>query len=63
MRDLEDEDSYNYGPNEMVDLKYNNPRLYDKIMNQNVGDKDQIDAFYKENLRRAKDYINQQRER
>lgn len=62
MRDLEEEDSYDYGPNEMVNLRYRDPAKYDKIMSQNVGDKDQIDAFYKENLRRAKDYINQQRE-
>lgn len=62
MRDLEAdwEDSYDYGPNEMARLHTKNPDLYDKIMRQNVGDKSDIEEFYRRNLEQAKKDLAQQ---
>jgi hypothetical protein len=59
--DLDWEDQYDYGPNEMVELHRNNPREYDKIMAQNVGSKSDIEAFYRRNLESAADALYQQR--
>jgi len=59
--DLDWEDSYDYGPNEMVELQRNNPREYDKIMSQNIGTKSQIEDWYEDNRKWAQDCLYQQR--
>lgn len=51
--DLDWDDQYDYGPNEMVELSINNPREYNKIMSQNVGDSQAIREYHETNMKFA----------
>lgn len=58
MRNLSDpEDDYNYGPNELARLSYENPLKYREIVNSNLDDDDTIERWQERNLERAKEDI------
>lgn len=59
--DLDWDEQYDYGPNEMVELQINNPREYNKIMRQNIGSDSDIQEFYRRNREQAQDALYQQR--
>lgn len=56
MRNLSDEeDDYNYGPNELAELSRSNPDKYRKIVESNLQDGDSIERWQQRNLERAKE--------
>jgi hypothetical protein len=64
MRNLDDEDNdYDYSPNELAELSVNNPRLYSSIVGSNVDDGDSISDWQQRNMDWAQDSLAQQRGR
>jgi hypothetical protein len=62
MRNLEDEDdNYDYSPNELAELARKNPNLYANIVNSNLNDGDTIEKWQSRNTEYAKECLEHQR--
>ena len=59
MRDLDDEDGYDYYPNELVRLEQENPEKYRRIVYQNTGLS--VEKWERENIERVQKYLDRQR--
>lgn len=46
----DDEDNYNYSPNELADLAVNNPCKYREIVRQNIDEDDTVEQWERRNL-------------
>ena len=57
MRNLNDEDSYNYSPNELAQLSIDNNKLYREIVNSNLEDGKTIEEWEQENLKRMQKWL------
>jgi hypothetical protein len=61
MRDPEDEDSPDYGPNRLAELSRTDPEKYRRIVNHHLDKNDTIEQWQQRNLERAKDDLARQR--
>lgn len=66
MRDLSDEENdYDYRPNELAHLAIYHREKYERIVNSNIGvtinNADSIDEWEQNNLENARKYINNQK--
>lgn len=57
----DEDDDYDYGPNELANLSIDNPRKYRDVVNSNLEVGDTIGDWQQRNLEWAKDCLAQQR--
>lgn len=46
----DDEDNYNYSPNELAELSISDPSKYREIVNQNIDENDTVEKWERRNL-------------
>ena len=61
-RDNED-NNYDYSPNELADLSQENPKEYRAVVHSNLDDGDTVEGWEKRNLEWAKECLADQRSR
>ncbi len=62
MRNLHDEDDdYDYSPNELANLSVQHKAKYDKIVQSNLESGDTIKDWEQRNLDRMKEFLNRQK--
>jgi len=62
MRDLNDEDNYyDYSPNELANLSVNNKEKYERIVKSNLNEGDTVHKWEQRNLEWAKECLREQR--
>lgn len=62
MKNLYDEDDdYDYSPNELAELSYKHREKHDQIIQSNLEDGDTIERWQQRNLKRAQEDLAEQR--
>ncbi len=60
-QNVEWDDSYDYAPNELSELRVSNPSLYREVVESNLSSGDTIEKWQQRNLDWAKECLDHQR--
>lgn len=61
LKSRDEDDNYDYSPNELAELSINNRQKFEEIVNSNLEEGDSIHRWQQRNLERAKEFLNSQK--